>query len=53
MVGGNFDLELNYDIRDPFDILTMFELFERVATKTKVSEFQIFSSVFTFFCILR
>lgn len=37
MVGGSFDLELNYDIRDSFEILTMFELFERVANKTKVS----------------
>ena len=40
MVGGSFDLELNYDIRDPFDILTMFELFERVSTETKVSNHQ-------------
>eukprot|EP00795_Rhopilema_esculentum_P000600 gene600-10293_t len=35
IVGGNFDLELNYDIRDPFDVLTVFELFERVSTKSK------------------
>ena len=39
MVGGSFDLELNYDVQDSFDILTMFELFERVSSKTKVSAF--------------
>ena len=47
MVGGSFDLELNYDIQDPFDILAMFELFERVSTKTKVSDLQNFILIST------
>ena len=37
IVGGNFDLELCYDIRDPFDVLAILDLFDRISTKAKVS----------------
>eukprot|EP00794_Sanderia_malayensis_P007274 gene7274-8085_t len=35
VVGGSFDLETCYDIRDPFDVLVILDLFDRVSRKVK------------------